>query len=44
MNDDTTRARAIESAKAADSADEITKRALKHQQTNPGLAARGDRP
>ena len=44
MNDDPTRARAIESAKAADSNDEITRRALKHQQTNPGLAARGDRP
>jgi hypothetical protein len=44
MDDNSTRARAIESAKAADSNDEVTKRALRHQQTNPGLAARGDRP
>jgi tetratricopeptide (TPR) repeat protein len=44
MNDDSTRARAVEAAKAADSNDEITRRALKDQQTNPGLAARGDRP
>ncbi len=42
--DDATRTRSIEAAKAPDSADEITRRALRHQQSNPGLASRGDRP
>ena len=44
MNDDSVRAQAIESAKAPDSLDEITRRALRQQQGGPGLAARGERP
>ena len=39
IGDDAGRARALEAAKAADSADEITRRALQYQQANPGLAS-----
>ncbi len=36
LGDDSSRARAIEAAKAPDSADEITRRALQYQQSLPG--------
>ena len=41
--DDSGRARAIEAAKAPESVDEVTKRALKYQQSLPGLASSGPR-
>ncbi len=43
VDDAAGRARAIEAAKAPDSADEITKRALKYQQNLTGLASSGPR-
>jgi hypothetical protein len=44
LNDEPARARAIEAARAPDSGDEITKRALKYQQSLSGLASSSPRP
>jgi tetratricopeptide (TPR) repeat protein len=42
--DDAGRARAIESARSTTGIDEITRRALRYQQSLPGLASSGSRP
>jgi hypothetical protein len=41
LNDDSGRARAIEAAKTSEAGDEVTRRALKYQQSLPGMASSG---